>query len=1077
MEGEDVVNFLFKTFLTILIVGAVAVIFLLINSRDYSNIVYGDYISNLSFDGNNAIIEFSENVDALDLGDATIVFLTEGQEYSSPAITPNRTLVINIGALGIESPKKISGVELRVSGQPTETLEFTKKESPFVKVYPLQSNKGKKNNSGGGGGGGSSGGGSGGGDTGSGGGDPVVGCSNTCASLGYTCGMQSICGISTNCGTCGENLYCDAGICRAMTPTYTSVISQYGITWYLDKEYRYGQYINGDYWVLAENGQVKITRMTPDFDGGSNGWMVNMESENQGYDNRTNYFNASLVPTLPYTAKPGDSIIKSVSRNISGTCRPCLQTAAILTVVNELPSPNEFRPAFFGKSPKNRYSFDSVNMSLLPSLTPPVGYEPSTFTWLDERFKRLQLDVDSYPGEHIRPYDNYRNILGTGYDASSVYGGRLATDTGDLVLRLMLNDSIESKKQHTIYLVQHGIDLYHTMKGGMDWEPNGGHGSGRKLPMIVAAILLQNDTMKQDILAQEKIQGGVTTFQEDGYIYYSQKANNGNGLVLFGGHESEFNYWYNVVEDGHSRVASDPYQYIDCGHVPGTSYQEGINSMIWKGPVVAMAVWPEVNRLWDHYLFVTYTDRWVSFGTWAQPDPCAPVMGRCVGGSKDGQICTYSTASDGETSIHPEESFCGVGGNCVGGRCESASPFAGQLCSYEVNPGRATGQGVCGYAPNGNYYRCLPDPEFYSKTYGPNPASPGNCILDTDSSDGIGRFPREHGARADEGVYQSAFVNAMWKMYRYRHCSDGIKDFNEEGVDCGGSCVMDKDGDSYKVGYCNSAQNLDCNDNNANINPGKPEICTKTGEFDDNCDGQLHASQYQDSDGDGVSNCEDNCISNANSNQADSDGDGAGDACDGLFNLYEDFEGFTNISQPSPNTGLLFKAVQGNAQISASGCCGESRTSVLSMPGVANGKNIVVIDGGNYPSYTLKIWVGRAYAQGGIISHYQDLNNYYFIDISRDRLEKMVNGVSTVISGTGDSINMEWSRVNSNYTIVANSGSSLTFTVTKDGTSTRTFVDPSPSFNGGTIGFRDEGDSLSQYNYWIFDNINVSISA
>ncbi|RXF54714.1 hypothetical protein EG867_16720, partial [Enterococcus faecalis] len=87
-------------------------------------------------------------------------------------------------------------------------------------------------------------------------------------------------------------------------------VSQYGITWNFDGDYPVGQYANGDYWVV---GPVRIISITPDFDGSHHGWMVNMSGLSQGYDSRSSGFNASLVPSLPYSAQPGDAIIKAVS--------------------------------------------------------------------------------------------------------------------------------------------------------------------------------------------------------------------------------------------------------------------------------------------------------------------------------------------------------------------------------------------------------------------------------------------------------------------------------------------------------------------------------------------------------------------------------------------------------------------------------------------------------------------------------------------------------------------------------------------------------------------------------------------
>jgi hypothetical protein len=37
---------------------------------------------------------------------------------------------------------------------------------------------------------------------------------------------------------------------------------------------------------------------------------------------------------------------------------------------------------------------------------------------------------------------------------------------------------------------------------------------------------------------------------------------------------------------------------------------------------------------------------------------------------------------------------------------------------------------------------------------------------DTDPSDGIGRFPKQHGANADEGGWDSRFADAMWARHR-----------------------------------------------------------------------------------------------------------------------------------------------------------------------------------------------------------------------------------------------------------------------------------------------------------------------
>lgn len=76
---------------------------------------------------------------------------------------------------------------------------------------------------------------------------------------------------------------------------------------------------------------------------------------------------------------------------------------------------------------------------------------------------------------------------------------------------------------------------------------------------------------------------------------------------------------------------------------------------------------------------------------------------------------------------------------------------------------------------------CAPydgNPANQGISYGPDPANPGMCILDTDleyynsptdfacqTGQQCGRFPEYHGTSADEGQYKSTFVASMWNAY------------------------------------------------------------------------------------------------------------------------------------------------------------------------------------------------------------------------------------------------------------------------------------------------------------------------
>ena len=55
-------------------------------------------------------------------------------------------------------------------------------------------------------------------------------------------------------------------------------------------------------------------------------------------------------------------------------------------------------------------------------------------------------------------------------------------------------------------------------------------------------------------------------------------------------------------------------------------------------------------------------------------------------------------------------------------------------------------------------------------------------------------------------------MDSMWDVYRRYHCYNGIQDYDEEGVDCGGSCIRDMDGDWFYIAYCEGDSRKDAED-------------------------------------------------------------------------------------------------------------------------------------------------------------------------------------------------------------------------------------------------------------------------
>ncbi len=387
-------------------------------------------------------------------------------------------------------------------------------------------------------------------------------------------------------------------------------VRQNGITWYFDKEYEIGTFANGDYWVI---GPVVIDSITPHFTGDFNGWEVNpIVAGGQGFAADLDKFDPSLIPSFPYLAQPVSSIVKGI-KSESGRG---LKNAAVLTVVSQKPKHNQFRPPYVGID-KPFYSVDSLKLDLLPNLLPPDSGVFSLTRYSE--IKNLQLDhKTSMLGRLLHPTDAFADN----------YGSYIGKRNADIALRLMLDDPINEKMELLISYIQYGIDLFYMIPLGHTWGAGGGHRPGQKLPITFAAVMLNDQNMKQ------VVKDNVELFHEWQCLIPSDK----NGLVLYGDNtsEDEFSkvereYWYvmyTYVTTGSAegnRSIGDPYGYIDGGPAPGTYYQLCCTAQPWKGSVLAVKLMPSLVDVWNDTVTISYIERWVEHGTWAQPDPCAPV--------------------------------------------------------------------------------------------------------------------------------------------------------------------------------------------------------------------------------------------------------------------------------------------------------------------------------------------------------------------------------------------------------------------------------------------------------------------
>jgi hypothetical protein len=243
------------------------------------------------------------------------------------------------------------------------------------------------------------------------------------------------------------------------------------------------------------------------------------------------------------------------------------------------------------------------------------------------------------------------------------YGATLGRDTGEALLRLCCNDPVSAKMPALIAYVQNGIDLFHLHQLGLRWSADGGHGNGRKLPMAFAAVMLNDQSMKETVMkAAQALQNDAGVFGEDGHLYTGV-----NGVVLFGKRDrwwSEKAYWHNFVSIS-SKDYRDPYGYIDGGHQQEGAYQVCCTSFMWKGTALVLWLIPELKRVWNNELFTTYVDRYVTKGRIYAPDPCSPYdgnwanYGKTYGPDGKGGFIKGSGRMPSWNGLHKDEGYYG----------------------------------------------------------------------------------------------------------------------------------------------------------------------------------------------------------------------------------------------------------------------------------------------------------------------------------------------------------------------------------------------------------------------------------
>jgi hypothetical protein len=312
----------------------------------------------------------------------------------------------------------------------------------------------------------------------------------------------------------------------------------------------------------------------------------------------------------PITLRPGDALVSSISlaqihslpevMRASDMSASPVRTVSVLTVVAAAPSADAFRPSYCDRS-QTIYHADSLQRNLLPSLAPPNPSSTPALSQFETWYRRPWIDTNPFlfdaPAEYMPSY-----------------GQHVAFADSYASLLLTLNFPADQKVALTNYFVQYGIDLYGCLQAGVGWPAFGGHRSGRKLPIVFAGILLNDNGMKN-----------VSTFYpnqfgEDMQTVYVDRIPGGyqqawqGATVIYGGH-------YGVNADGTpvSPGLYGPYEQLQPVDWPlingneqlGEAYRRCCTSVSWVGEALTIHLLHAEN-VWNYPAFFDYVDRWMT---------------------------------------------------------------------------------------------------------------------------------------------------------------------------------------------------------------------------------------------------------------------------------------------------------------------------------------------------------------------------------------------------------------------------------------------------------------------------------
>lgn len=297
--------------------------------------------------------------------------------------------------------------------------------------------------------------------------------------------------LSSNTGSNTEILFEKQSACVVEERDGNTFIIHNEFTWQiLGVNHTTGKYLSGDCWI---QGPVTIENVSPAAFANSNGSMVNPAAgpnAKQAYEGGVASYDQSLAVSYPFIAPPNTSLVSSLTNpTFVGTDNRYgwILAHGILTVTESSVSDNSFRPPYSAlaeKKPAYAFTFNDVDLSFLPYLAFTGETKPDPVALLLETARPWIDHLFEYPSRALHAVNNMPG-----------YGANLTSTVAATCLGTSLDWDESYRQELAINLIQLGIDNYGLVEAGQYFPANGGHMSGRLLPILFAGKALNDDDM------------------------------------------------------------------------------------------------------------------------------------------------------------------------------------------------------------------------------------------------------------------------------------------------------------------------------------------------------------------------------------------------------------------------------------------------------------------------------------------------------------------------------------------------------------------------------------------------------